>query len=54
MLINYAHGVNITNTYPVGTFPHLEFQNKAQSTNVAAWVGSVSCRQLPTWTPPEP
>ena len=54
MLINYAHGVNITNAYRVGTFPHLEFQNKGTSTNVAAWVGSVSCRQLPTWTPPEP
>jgi len=54
LLISYPHGVNITNTYRVGSFPHLEFQNKAESTNVAAWVGSVSCRQLPTWTVPEP
>ena len=46
--------VDYPTVFPNGAFPHLEFQNKGASTNVAAWVGRISCRQLPTWTVPEP
>ena len=52
VLINYAHGVNITNTYRVGAFPHLEFQNEDTTTNAVLNIDSVKARSLSGFTTP--
>jgi hypothetical protein len=51
---NVAHGLNISQVYSGGAFPHMEFQNYSSPTVNSVLIDNVVCRKLAAFEAPTP
>jgi hypothetical protein len=51
-IVDVAHGTNIVEVYPYGVYPHLEFQNMDDTTNLTITMENAQVRHLSEFTAP--